>query len=425
MPSMYSQDLRLQLIGQGEQDNQWGTSTNSNWDLIEAAVAGIATVTVTGNVTVLTAEDSPVADQSRCMILYVTDAAGAPSTQPAVIQTPAGASKMYIVYNACTICPSIEMSCGTGGSTVIITSPQTYTGPPTKTFSFSKTVWTDGDNYYEAQNTSSTVWLELPPVLENQATTKKYVDDQVAGIAGVIPQPDTNIPQMDGIGFAGQPGTFTLGEHIHPTDTSRAPIESPAFVVGSGGAYPATPTPPVGGGANNTTIANCGYVWELVSGGGSEPPAGGYLPLSGGTLTGNLTLASSLTANNGAGSAGQVLASTGTGVTWVNQSGGGGGVGYNCTWQSMSASSGQTSVNTFDVPLAVSLTCSCPPTTFGYSTPRIIVVQGGQNFTFYGSATSAGTTVYATVQAIVPPGCSYQVLWSGQSVFVSLYVLSP
>ena len=77
MPSTYSQDLRLQLIGQGEQDNQWGTSTNSNWDLIEAAVAGIATITVSSDITVLTAEDSPIADQSRCMILYVTDATGA------------------------------------------------------------------------------------------------------------------------------------------------------------------------------------------------------------------------------------------------------------------------------------------------------------------------------------------------------------
>src|SRR5262245_61001270 len=37
------------------------------------------------------------------------------------------------------------------------------------------------------------------------------------------------IPLMDGSATAGVANTYSRGDHIHPTDTSRAPIVSPAF----------------------------------------------------------------------------------------------------------------------------------------------------------------------------------------------------
>jgi hypothetical protein len=53
-------------------------------------------------------------------------------------------------------------------------------------------------------------------------------------------------------------------------------------------------------------------------------PSGVYLPLAGGTLSGNLTLDGTVTDGSASvGSSGQVLSSTVTGVKWVAQSGGG------------------------------------------------------------------------------------------------------
>ena len=44
MASTYSTSLQIQLIGNGEQSGVWGTTTNTNWNLIEQAVAGVLTI---------------------------------------------------------------------------------------------------------------------------------------------------------------------------------------------------------------------------------------------------------------------------------------------------------------------------------------------------------------------------------------------
>ena len=46
MASTYSTSLQIQLVGNGEQSGVWGTSTNTNWNLIEQAVAGVVNITM-------------------------------------------------------------------------------------------------------------------------------------------------------------------------------------------------------------------------------------------------------------------------------------------------------------------------------------------------------------------------------------------
>lgn len=70
MPSTYDPLLRLELQATGENATTWGVKTNNNLDLIAAAVAGIATVSVSsGSTTLSTANALP--DQARCAILLV------------------------------------------------------------------------------------------------------------------------------------------------------------------------------------------------------------------------------------------------------------------------------------------------------------------------------------------------------------------
>jgi hypothetical protein len=71
VPSTYSPSLRIELIGEGEQDGIWGQTTNNNLGaLIEQAIAGVTTVDVTaGNVT-LTSFNGTV-DEARSAVLIV------------------------------------------------------------------------------------------------------------------------------------------------------------------------------------------------------------------------------------------------------------------------------------------------------------------------------------------------------------------
>jgi hypothetical protein len=43
------------------------------------------------------------------------------------------------------------------------------------------------------------------------------------------PSPSSTTPAMDGVGAAGSLTTYSRGDHVHPSDTSRAPLTSPTF----------------------------------------------------------------------------------------------------------------------------------------------------------------------------------------------------
>lgn len=123
MASTYSPNLRLELIGTGEQQGTWGSTTNTNLGtLIEEAIGGYVSVTVTdGADTVLTTANGS-ADQSRNMTINLAGTLSAART----VLCPA-IEKIYIVKNATTggYAVTFKVSGQTGvsipnGSTVIL-----------------------------------------------------------------------------------------------------------------------------------------------------------------------------------------------------------------------------------------------------------------------------------------------------------------
>lgn len=78
-----------------------------------------------------------------------------------------------------------------------------------------------------------------------------------------------SLPSMDGIASSGASSNYSRGDHVHPSDTSRAPISSPALT--------GTPTAPTPATADNSTkIATTAFVKANVpsapvSGRGSVP----------------------------------------------------------------------------------------------------------------------------------------------------------
>ena len=98
MASTYSTNLRIELIGTGEQSGTWGTTTNTNLgSLIEEAVAGYVTQAVTdGGATVLTIPNGS-SSNGRNYVIELTGALTAART----VEVPA-VDKPYIFFNATT-----------------------------------------------------------------------------------------------------------------------------------------------------------------------------------------------------------------------------------------------------------------------------------------------------------------------------------
>lgn len=114
MASTYSSLLRIELIGNGEQSNTWGATTNTNLGtLIDKAIAGTATVTVadSGDTTLTTANGAD--DQARCAALKLTGALTAART----VICPS-LSKLYAVQNGTTggFAVTVKTSGGAGTS---------------------------------------------------------------------------------------------------------------------------------------------------------------------------------------------------------------------------------------------------------------------------------------------------------------------
>jgi len=134
MASTYSNSLRIQLIGTGDQSGVWGTTTNTNLGtLIEQAITGVQSITLSGSTYTLTNLNG-ISDEARNAVLIFTGSLGANCT----IIAPA-ANKVYIVQNSTTGGQNITMSVGSG-STIVIPNGQIYI------------VYTDGTNFYSASS---------------------------------------------------------------------------------------------------------------------------------------------------------------------------------------------------------------------------------------------------------------------------------
>lgn len=114
MPSTFSPNLRIELIGTGEQSGTWGTTTNINLGtLIEDAIAGYETVTVTATPYALTATDG-AADQARNAALKLLT--GSPLAGNFDVYAPP-VTKLYVVNNASSYTATFYVATTIGGTT--------------------------------------------------------------------------------------------------------------------------------------------------------------------------------------------------------------------------------------------------------------------------------------------------------------------
>jgi hypothetical protein len=123
--STYSTNLKVQLIGTGEENNTWGTVTNNAFsNVFEQAIVGYATVNFSSDAdTTLTLTDGNSSQTARNLYLNLTSSGSLSTTRNLVLpNNQAGTApiqKLYIVKNATTGGRSIQVKTASGTGVTI------------------------------------------------------------------------------------------------------------------------------------------------------------------------------------------------------------------------------------------------------------------------------------------------------------------
>ena len=97
MASTFSTDLKLELMATGENAGTWGTKTNTNLNLVQQAIAGYESISVTTTSIGLTMDDGSIS-QARNMVL----AFGGSLTGATNVTIPNSIEKLYVLDDSTT-----------------------------------------------------------------------------------------------------------------------------------------------------------------------------------------------------------------------------------------------------------------------------------------------------------------------------------
>lgn len=95
MASSYTANLGIEKPGSGEQAGTWGTTTNTNFDIIDRAINGVLSLSLTGTTTTLTTTDGSLSDAGHKVLVL----AGSPSGTNTITIDPNDQDKVYLVKN--------------------------------------------------------------------------------------------------------------------------------------------------------------------------------------------------------------------------------------------------------------------------------------------------------------------------------------
>ena len=195
MASTYS-DLKIELIGTGEQTGTWGTTTNNNFSIaIGEAITGSADVAFSSADVTVTLTDTNAAQTARNLRLNLTGTSG--GARNLILGSGCQIEKLYLINNGLADAVTVKNTSGTGIAV-----------PAGKTMF----VYNNGTNVVEAVNSAVTL----------DVTTLDATNIEV-----------TNIKAKDGTAsatIANSTGVMTVGSSVlTTTDINGGTIDNTAI----------------------------------------------------------------------------------------------------------------------------------------------------------------------------------------------------
>jgi hypothetical protein len=227
-------------------------TTKFFWDAFLGQASAVAPA-MNGAATVGTSTSFARADH-----VHPTDTTRAPLASPTFTGTPAAptaaqntnttqlATTAFVLGQASSTTPSMDGTAAVGTGTTFARADHVH---PTDT------------SRAPLASPTFTGTPAAPTAAANTNTT------QLATTAFVLGQASSTTPAMDGTAAVGTGTTFARADHVHPTDTTRAPLASPTFT-----GNPAAPTPTSGD--NDTSLATTAFVQTAANGFLSKSVAG-------------------------------------------------------------------------------------------------------------------------------------------------------
>jgi len=112
MASSYS-DLKIELIGTGDQTGTWGTTTNNNFSVaISEAITGSADVAFSSSDVTVTLTDSNAAQTARNLRLNLTGTSG--GARNLILGSGCQIEKLYLINNGLADAVTVKNTSGTG-----------------------------------------------------------------------------------------------------------------------------------------------------------------------------------------------------------------------------------------------------------------------------------------------------------------------
>jgi len=108
MPSSYT-PAGIELIADGEQTGTWGSTTNTNWELIEELAAGVVSIALSTTSYSLSVSDGASSNGRNAVVVF----SGSPGGTCTVTITPNDMEKTYWIVNGSD--ETVTMTQGTGG----------------------------------------------------------------------------------------------------------------------------------------------------------------------------------------------------------------------------------------------------------------------------------------------------------------------
>ena len=113
MASTYTVNTGIELIANGEQSGTWGTTTNTNLQIVDRLTSGVGSITLSGTTHTLSTADGALSDGHSRVLVF----GGSPSGPRPVAVSPNDQSKQYFIVNNSG--ESIIITQGSGASVTI------------------------------------------------------------------------------------------------------------------------------------------------------------------------------------------------------------------------------------------------------------------------------------------------------------------